>query len=125
MKRVIIAIFLLIVVLFVCGFENIFINRFCEKKQEEINDCREVFYSDRNLCEKKTETFKKEWDKKQITLIMFINHSIVDDITKESTRLPSFVKTADEGEFFAACDLIERALEQMKDDQRITIDSFY
>ena len=121
----IIAVLLFSMILVLCVYESMSVKRLCKIKSEEIDRCEALYSEDREACIKATNTFLKEWEKKQIKLVLFINHAAVDEISIEATRLPALAENADTGDFYACCSLIRRSLDVMKNDQRITLDSFY
>lgn len=125
MKRVIAATAILLGVVAICIAEHITVERFCERKKDELTKIQSLYTSDRNKSFKQAEKFKEEWEDEHVLLMFFVNHSLVEDISEESTKLPSYAKAGSDADFYADCAAIIRCLNQIKTDQTVTFDTFY
>ena len=125
MKRIIAAVVLIALVAMLAVTESIYIKKFCSRKKEEITDVKNMYSENISECADSAERFRKDWINVQAKMTLFVNHSLIDQISEDATRIPVYAENRDEAEFYAACADVERTLKQISDDQRITIDSFY
>ena len=125
MKRIIAAAVLVVLVALLAVTESMYIKNFCKHKKQEIQDVENLYTEDISECTDSAKRFKEEWDCLQSKMTLFVNHSLIDQISEDATRIPVYAENRDKSEFYAACADIERALKQISDDQRIGIDSFY
>ncbi len=123
MKRIIVAFVLIGFTVLYIITGNIIINKTIKKETEQLEKCKTSFQNGEN--EKNAEEFKKEWDTLHGKLALFVNHGLLDGISSEATALPVYAKEKESADFYACIAKIERFFEQIKDEERITPESFY
>lgn len=125
MKRIIAAIILLVTVLVLTVTGNLIIISKCDGIKEKLDICTEEFESGKESAAQSAKSLIKEFKEKETILTLFANHSLIDQISNEITALPVYVKENNRTEFYACREKIARTLNQIKEEQRFGIQSFY
>ena len=125
MKRTIIAVSFIVLLFAFCLLETEKTDTMCDNMENRISVISNLYENGSQDTMEKCEKLKKEWAKEKKTAVFFINHSFVDEITDKVYTLPAFVKTGSDDMFFSNIASIKKVLSQIKEDSRLTADSFY
>ena len=126
MKRLVAAAIIAAAVIILCICGNLFVNNICRETEKMLDECTEAYRdNDYESASEKAEKLRNTWDSKQGKLALFVNHSMLDEITYESTAMPYLASDAADGDFFASSAKISRLLMQIRRDQRISCETFY
>ncbi len=126
MKRLIPAAFIFIFVLTICICGNNYVDATYKKTMAEINSCYEIYQSgNKEQAEEFAENLSNNWHKTKVKLAAFVNHSFLDNISVYMSQLPVLIQQDSESLFLIAYKNIESSLEQMAEEQKFHLHSFY
>lgn len=122
MKNIIITICLFASMIFVCFISVNYLNKVCYKIYNE-NQCVMTSIKSKNWrkadeCSKK---MSDEWHAYSKTCSVFVNHTLIDDISLEEHKLEEYIKTQDKEEALASSNSIEFLIERVKKLETINI----
>ena len=126
MKRLIAAAAILILLIVICFFGNRCVVKICIDTNDKISKCYEAYNkNDYPTAVNYASDIYEDWHQKQIRLAIFVNHSMLDDISKLTARLGAYTAENIDSHFAAECIDIQSVLHRMCDEQRILIENFY
>lgn len=115
MKRLIIAIILLLITAGLCSFEFILNTKESENAAEYLALAQEQANSgDKSNALKTMEKLIKLWESKVESMLIFISHEKPDEIGESLAVAESYLKSEDFPEFYAECKRIENKLEHFR-----------
>lgn len=126
MKRLIPATILLSLLLTLCFVGNRFVLSTCRKTRQNIEKCYSA-YTDKDYASaaEAASGIDERWYRTQKRLAVFVNHSMLDDVSKSTARLASYTEETIDAHFAAECIDILSVLHRMCDEQQILIENFY
>ena len=90
MKRLIAAAAILILLIVICFFGNRCVVKICNETNDKISKCYEAYNkNDYPTAVNYASDIYEDWHQKQIRLAVFVNHSMLDDISKLRSEVRS------------------------------------
>ena len=126
MKRLIPASVILVMLILLCIIGNIFVINMSTNFSEKVDNCYDSYQKgDYSASKEIASSLYSEWDKTQKKLALFVNHAMLDDISKATARLASYKLDNPDTHFASECIDIQSVLHRMCDEQRIIPENFY
>lgn len=126
MKRLIPASIILIILVIICAVGNIFVINKSTDFSKKVDKCYDAYQrGDYDTSKEIASKLYGEWDKTQKQLAIFVNHAMLDDISKATARLASYKLDNPDTHFASECIDIQSVLHRMCDEQRIIPENFY
>lgn len=126
MKRLIPASVIFIILILICIIGNIFVLNKCTKFSEKVESCYDAYQNGDYYTSKEiASSLYGEWDTTQKKLAFFVNHAMLDDISKATARLASYKLDNPDTHFASECIDMQSVLHRMCDEQRIIPENFY
>ena len=126
MKRLIAAAILTVLVasLWFCG--NYTIKHHTEKTKASLESCmQELKDGNEQKAREKAEKLEIQWDKSKMWLAVFVNHTLLDSISKSVSHLSSMASGKEFAHFESEYSEITGTLEQIVAENRFEISAFY
>ncbi len=126
MKRLIPASIIFIILVIICTLGNIFVINKSTDFSKKVDSCYDAYQRGDYVTSKDiASNLYSEWDKTQRQLAFFVNHTMLDDISKSTARLASYKLDNPDTHFASECIDIQSVLHRMCDEQRIIPENFY
>lgn len=126
MKRLIPCALLLITLIVLCFLGNRRVITMCDEINGDIIKCYEAFQDDNYpLATEIASDIEKRWHSTEWRLAVFVNHSMLDNISESVSRLALYTPDDIDVHFALECANINTVLHRMCDEQRILIENFY
>ncbi len=122
MKRSIAAIILLLFLIFAYTFNYTYINKTCEKANEKLQNCIEVYKNGEDATEEARE-LERYWTDKEPFLSVFANHAMIDEIELAISSLAIYTDTKNNAIFYEYSSTVKTLLHQMLEDTRPSMHS--
>lgn len=117
MKRLIPAGIILIFIISICIFSNIFIDRACEQTIDDINA-----YYDQNIS---ADVLHDSWNRQKEKMSLFVNHGFLDKISVYIGQLTMGESESNPPESDTIYKNIKTILSLIKEEQEFDLHSFY
>lgn len=124
MKRIFVAVALLVLVASLAVSSSLTVNRCYRTLTKEIQKT-ETLYKNGESTEEQLSSLKKYWKKVEPVLMFFANHSYVEEIGIHINRLISLSTTNDNGAFTAESAELKTRLDYLKDSESLTFESIF
>ncbi len=126
MKRLIPASIMIIFIAALCIYSNVYVNRACEQTVTDIEQYYENCFSNSDsTIETLSQNLENNWQKRKETLELFVNHSFLDKISLYIAQLPVLAQSGNETQFILVCENIKELTEQICEEQKFALHSFY
>lgn len=126
MKRLIPASIMIIFIAALCIYSNVYVNRACEQTVTDIEQYYENCFSNSgSTIETLSQNLENNWQKRKETLELFVNHSFLDKISLYIAQLPVLAQSGNETQFILVCENIKELTEQICEEQKFALHSFY
>ena len=126
MKRLIPACILSVIIVCSCILGQITVKKYCNTAYNDIKECKEDFLDGKSEnAYNSTVKIEKNWKKQKAVLAVFVNHSLLDEISQSVVQLPELAKADGKDTFLGECSEIQSMLTLIKEEQRIRGESFY
>ena len=126
MKRLIPASIMIIFIAALCIYSNVYVNRACEQTVIDIEQYYENCFSNSgSTIETLSQNLENNWQKRKETLELFVNHSFLDKISLYIAQLPVLAQSGNETQFILVCENIKELTEQICEEQKFALHSFY
>lgn len=126
MKRLIPASVMIIFIAALCIYSNVYVNRACEQTVTDIEQYYENCFSNSGgTIETLSQNLENNWKKRKETLELFVNHSFLDKISLYIAQLPVLAQSGNETQFILVCENIRELTEQICEEQKFALHSFY
>ncbi|MGN1320840.1 MAG: DUF4363 family protein [Acutalibacteraceae bacterium] len=126
MKRLIPASIMIIFIAALCIYSNVYVNRACEQTVTDIEQYYENCFSNSDsTIETLSLNLENNWQKRKETLELFVNHSFLDKISLYIAQLPVLAQSGNETQFILVCENIKELTEQICEEQKFALHSFY
>lgn len=126
MKRLIPASIMIIFIAALCIYSNVYVNRACEQTVTDIEQYYENCFSNSDsTIETLSQNLENNWKKRKETLELFVNHSFLDKISLYIAQLPVLAQSGNETQFILVCENIKELTEQICEEQKFALHSFY
>lgn len=118
MKRIYIAIALLIITSAVCTYEYIFVSKSTEEYIVKVDRIeREYTKDNRSGAIKLSEELYNQWSHTVASMDKLLYHDYVDDISNNMSKLNIYISNRDTTEFYATCRELKNQLQSLKDSE--------
>lgn len=126
MRRIVIAIGLLLSIITAIFFGNVIVNNQCEKFKGEINVIKNNINDNQNskACSS-IEIVKEEWHGKKAVISIFSNHGPLDEITVSIDELAAAINVNDNKKAIIISAKILANVDRITEEQKIHIESFF
>ncbi len=124
MKRSIAAIVLLVFIIFAYIFNYTYINKTCDKANEKLQNCIEVYKSGSDAT-KEARELERFWSEKEPFLSVFANHTMIDEIELAISSLTIYTDTKNNAIFYEYSGTVKTLLHQMLEDTRPSMHSIF
>lgn len=126
MKRLIPASIMIIFIAALCIYSNVYVNRACKQTVTDIEQYYENCFSNSgSTIETLSQNLENNWQKRKETLELFVNHSFLDKISLYIAQLPVLAQSGNETQFILVCENIKELTEQICEEQKFALHSFY
>lgn len=126
MKRLIPASIMIIFIAALCIYSNVYVNRACKQTVTDIEQYYENCFSNSDsTIETLSQNLENNWKKRKETLELFVNHSFLDKISLYIAQLPVLAQSGNETQFILVCENIKELTEQICEEQKFALHSFY
>lgn len=126
MKRLIPASIMIIFIAALCIYSNVYVNRACKQTVTNIEQYYENCFSNSgSTIETLSQNLENNWQKRKETLELFVNHSFLDKISLYIAQLPVLAQSGNETQFILVCENIKELTEQICEEQKFALHSFY
>ncbi len=126
MKRLIAAAVLLVIIVMLCITGNVYVVHACQDTTRDIeNFYTQICKSDNPNFDKLSKELNEKWIKRKEKLGLFVNHEFLDKISLYISELPMLVKIGNKNEIALVCENIKTICNQMTDEQKFALHSFY
>ena len=125
MKRTIIAVSLIVLLFAFCLLETEKINTICDDMENRVAVISALYENGDAYTKEKCEELKKTWERDSKKAAFFINHGYIEQLTDSISILPVFAVTNSDDMFYANTESIKKVLNQIRNDSRLSADSFY
>jgi len=114
LKRIYIALILIIISAVVCILEFRFVTKTSEMYIKRIERIEREYNSDKYKALKLCNELSKDWEISASPMDTFLYHDYVDDISKNTGKLEILIKEEDTSAFETTCEEIKKQLESLK-----------
>jgi len=127
MKRLHIAVCLMVLILATCITENIAISHYYNKLDVMLKDASKLCLNNEfEDAEKKTIDLENYWDNSaENVLSLFVNHNVVDQIGYSIAKLEPSIISKGSLEFITECKTASTFLKHLKEDEEISLTSIF
>ena len=126
MKRLIPASIMIIFIAALCIYSNVYVNRACKQTVTNIEQYYENCFSNSgSTIETLSQNLENNWQKRKETLELFVNHSFLDKISLYIAQLPVLAQSGNETQFILVCENIKELTEQICEEHKFALHSFY
>ena len=127
MKRLVIAVGLIVLIVVVCITENIIISHYYEKLNTMLDTASQLCLNgDKEGAQQQTADLEKYWDESvENVLSMFVNHDVVDQIGYSIAKLEPSIISGGTLEFTTECKTASTFLKHIKEDEEISLTSIF
>lgn len=122
MSRIIAAVILISLLTGLCISDRIVINRSYNSLNEYITECENAVDGEEN--KETAEKLKKEFEKREGLLSVYVNHDTLDEIAESVARLGALAGVSRAG-YLSECASIKLKLEYIKKDSGINLHSIF
>ena len=126
MRNVIITIFMFSAIILMCFISIKYLNRISSTMYTEnasiINDIKD---EDWKSAVSNSQHMSKDWHVYSNRCSVFVNHTLIDDISLEEHKLEAYITTKDKDEALASASSIKFLLERIKKLETINIENFF
>ncbi len=125
MKRFITAIVIFIVMILVSCLSLNFVVENSAKLEKELDEMIKLA-EEGNMdgALKKAAEFSEEWERCEPYMIMMIRHNSIDEITIRSSKLKSYAKYGNQGDFISEASAIRMLLKHISEDEKPLLHNF-
>lgn len=125
MKRLIAAGILFAVIIGFCITGSIVVGNTYKEFEKKTEECGKLYSTDPDSAAKRFKDIKKDWEKRENYLSLFVNHEIADDISVALSRTASYAESKCDAAFYAELAAAKMTLHQMIEDQKISAHSIF
>ena len=126
MKRLIPASIIFLFVLGICICSKLCVNKTSDETLNEIKYCyQQLENGNIESAHQLSENIKDNWHKNKEKLELFVNHSFLDKVNLYVYQLPVFIKTNSKNDFLLAYENINTLFEQISEEQKFGMHSFF
>ena len=125
MKRLIAAGILFVVIIGFCITGSIVVGNTYKEFEKKTEECGEIYATNPDIAAERFKEMKKDWEKKENYLSLFVNHEIADDISVALSRTASYAESKCDAAFYAELAAAKTTLHQMIEDQKISAHSIF
>ncbi|MEG2074344.1 MAG: DUF4363 family protein [Angelakisella sp.] len=113
MKRLVIAIVLLIGIVSIAGVSLWDLGQGLDELNTAVDDLRRTPPSEENRLTEKSARLLELWNKKEKRFVLYINHGTLDHITQIVAELPSLAQYGEYSHLYSKADAISALLEDL------------
>lgn len=113
MKRLVIAIVLLIGIVSIAGVSLWDLGQGLDELNTAVDDLRRTPASEENRLTEKSARLLELWNKKEKRFVLYINHGTLDHITQIVAELPSLAQYGEYSHLYSKADAISALLEDL------------
>lgn len=126
MKNIVITIILFSAMIFTCLISVRYLNKVSYNMYSSNNSIKS-YISNENWSEasKLSEKFSKDWDMYCDNFSLFVNHTLIDDISIEEHKLQEYTKCQNKDEALASSHSIEFLIERVRKLEKINIQNIF
>ena len=126
MKNVIVTLILFLGVIIICSTSVMYLNNISNTIYKE-NASIKKYIQDGNWdkASSKSKEMSNYWKIYSDTCSMFVNHTLIDDLSLEDAKLNAYIKTKDEEEALASSNSIEFLLGRIRKLEKINIQNLF
>lgn len=126
MKNIVITIILFCSLILVCFVSVHYLNKTSYKMHFYNTSIENYINSDKwNEAYKLSENFSKDWDKHCDYFSLFVNHTLIDDISTEEAKLQQYVKYKNKDEALASSYTIQFLIDRITKLEKISTQNIF
>lgn len=126
MKNIFMTLFLFIGVILICFFSVRYLNNISDKVYAENTSIKKYIQSENwAKANKKSKEMSNQWHIYSNNCSVFVNHTLIDDLSLEEHKLEAYIKTKDKEEALASSESIEFLLERIKKLETINLQNLF
>lgn len=126
MKNIFMTLFLFIGVILICFFSVRYLNNISNKVYAENTSIKKYIQSENwAKANKKSKEMSNQWHIYSNNCSVFVNHTLIDDLSLEEHKLEAYIKTKDKEEALASSESIEFLLERIKKLETINLQNLF
>lgn len=123
MKRLIPAAVLTIILIILCVFSKVTVDRVGKKTNANIKECLESIENDKKDSEKKIKKLETEWKKNMNVMSLFVNREKLDQVSGNIQTLKKYTDSRDE--FDEACAKLKVIIDDIIEEQSLSLITFF
>ncbi|SMC23780.1 protein of unknown function [Clostridium acidisoli DSM 12555] len=126
MKNIFMTLFLFIGVILICFFSVRYLNNISDKVYAENTSIKKYIQSENwTKANSKSKEMSNQWHIYSNNCSVFVNHTLIDDLSLEEHKLEAYIKTKDKEEALASSESIEFLLERIKKLETINLQNLF
>lgn len=126
MKNIFMTLFLFIGVILICFFSVRYLNNISNKVYAENTSIKKYIQSENwAKANNKSKEMSNQWHIYSNNCSVFVNHTLIDDLSLEEHKLEAYIKTKDKEEALASSESIEFLLERIKKLETINLQNLF
>jgi hypothetical protein len=126
MKNIFMTLFLFIGVILICFFSVRYLNNISDKVYAENTSIKKYIQSENwTKANNKSKEMSNQWHIYSNNCSVFVNHTLIDDLSLEEHKLEAYIKTKDKEEALASSESIEFLLERIKKLETINLQNLF
>lgn len=126
MKNIFMTLFLFIGVILICFFSVRYLNNISNKVYAENTSIKKYIQSENwTKANNKSKEMSNQWHIYSNNCSVFVNHTLIDDLSLEEHKLEAYIKTKDKEEALASSESIEFLLERIKKLETINLQNLF
>lgn len=126
MKNIIITIVLFGSILFTCFISVNYLNKVCYNVYASNSSIQNFIYNGNwKEANKVSERLSKDWHTYASNCSVFVNHTLIDDISMEEQKLQEYIKNKNKDEALASASSIEFLIERIRKLETINIQNVF
>jgi hypothetical protein len=126
MKNVLITLFLFLGVIIICSISVNYLNTISNDIYIENTSLKKYVETENwDKATSKSKEMSKHWHIYSNRCSVFVNHTLIDDLSLEEHKLDAYIQTKDKDEALASCDSIEFLMERIKKLETINLQNLF
>ena len=124
MKKVKVAIAILIIMPILIGISHIYLNHASDQMADKISDAEDSARNgDISLSEKQLDEFSVEWNNNKRIFATFIRHAELDIANQSAAKLKPYLRNADKSNFYGECETLKMQMHHISETEKFSIDN--
>lgn len=126
LKRLIPCVIIAVSIVLMCVLGHYVAKKECDKTKTQLKKCEDALKKeDYKSAEKIAYKIKSDWENREEILAIFVNHTFLDEISKDLSELPYYTNSQNRDYGYARIENIKKLLHHILEHQSIVRENFY